>query len=59
MDEDRKVILLKACAELLRKQKNSVYVLNLLDETVYYDEADCDGSCLLDDIEIELGLEED
>ena len=59
MSEDRKVTLLKACSALLRKQKDSVYVLNLLDEIVYYDEADCDGSCLLDDIEIELGMDED
>ena len=53
--EDRKVTLLKACMELLRKQKHSSYVLDLLTETVFYDEANCDGNCLLDDIEIELG----
>lgn len=53
--EDRKVTLLKACMELLRKQKHSSYVLDLLTETVFYDEANCDGYCLLDDIEIELG----
>ena len=42
--------LLKAAGTLLKKQKDSNYVLNLLAETVYYDEAECDGSCLLDDI---------
>lgn len=42
--------LLKAAGELLKKQEDSNYVLNLLAETVYYDEAECDGSCLLDDI---------
>lgn len=52
--EDRKITLLKACRDLLRKQENSHYVLDLLYETVYYDEADCDGYCLLEDIEIEL-----
>ena len=57
--EDRKVTLLKACAALLSKQKDSNYVLNLLEETVYYDDADCDGYCLLDDIKAELGLEEE
>lgn len=52
--EDRKVELLKACRDLLNKQTKSSYVLDLLSETVYYDEADCDGYCLLRDIEIEL-----
>ena len=42
--------LLKAAGTLLKKQEDSYYVLNLLAETVYYDEAECDGSCLLDDI---------
>ena len=40
--------------ELLQKQEDSHYVLNLLSETVYYDEADCDGYCLMKDIEMEL-----
>lgn len=56
--EDRKITLLKACRDLLKKQDNSHFVLNLLSETVHYDEADCDGNCLLDDIEIELALQE-
>jgi hypothetical protein len=56
--EDRKVTLLKACRDLLKKQEKSSYVLDLLCETVYYDEADCDGNCLLEDIEIELRIEE-
>lgn len=43
-------ILLKAAETLLEKQEDSYYVLNLLAETVYYDEAECDGYCLLDDI---------
>ena len=49
--EDRSITLLKACRELLNKQNESVYVLNLLEETVYYDDTDGDGSCLLEDIE--------
>ena len=36
--------------DLLNKQKNSPYVLNLLTETVFYDETECDGYCLSDDI---------
>lgn len=57
--EDRKSILLKACYELLKKQDDSYEVLNLLSETVYYDEADCDGYCLMEDIQIVLDLELD
>ena len=51
MEEDRAKVLLKACLELLKKQDNSVYVLNLLATTVFYDGADCDGCCLMEDIE--------
>lgn len=42
--------LLKAAGKLLKKQEDSYSALNLLAETVYYDEAECDGLCLLDDI---------
>ncbi|WP_291566728.1 MULTISPECIES: hypothetical protein [unclassified Clostridium] len=56
--EDRKITLLRACRDLLKKQENSSYVLNLLEETVFYDAADCDGYCLLDDIETELKYED-
>lgn len=56
---DRKTVLLMACRDLLKKQINSIYVLDLLSETVFYDGADCDGYCLLEDIEIELDIQED
>jgi len=55
--ENRKVVLLKACRDLLKKQKDADYVLDLLSETVFYDDADCDGNCLLEDIELELSGE--
>lgn len=42
--------LLRATYQLLMKQNDSGYVLNLLSETIYYDEAECDGCCLMDDI---------
>ncbi len=29
-------------------------MLDLLEETVFYDDADCDGYCLIEDIEMEL-----
>ncbi len=51
---DRKVVLLRACLELLEKQNDSGYVLDLLSETVFYDDADCDGYCLMEDIKDEL-----
>jgi hypothetical protein len=47
---DRKAELLKATYKLLNKQNDSSYVLNMLSETVHYDEADCDGNCLMNDI---------
>ena len=43
--------LLKATYDLLKKQHGNYYVLNLLAETVYYDEAECDGNCLMEDID--------
>ena len=48
---NRAKTLLKATKDLLEKQENSYYVLNLLDETVFYDGAECDGTCLKDDID--------
>lgn len=48
---ERASTLLKACRDLLNKQNESHYVLDLLITTVYYDECECDGSCLIDDIE--------
>lgn len=56
-DTKRAMELLKAAQDLLSKQKDSGYVLNILETTVHYDDCDCDGYCLLDDIEsfIEYG----
>lgn len=48
---DRAKTLLRATWELLNKQENSGYVLNLLSETVNYDDAECDGNCLMGDID--------
>ena len=43
--------LLKATHELLESAKKSPYVLDTLRIVVHYDEADCDGNCLKEDIE--------
>lgn len=53
---ERKDTLLKATHELLSKQDESAFILNLLTETVHYDNADCDGYCLMNDIEIDLDV---
>jgi hypothetical protein len=52
---DRKTVLLKACAELLKKLDGGD---NYFESTVRYDDADCDGFCLMMDIEHELEVEE-
>ena len=51
MSEDRAKVLLKATLELLNKCDESNWVEDPMRMTVYYDETDCDGSCLRDDIE--------
>jgi hypothetical protein len=56
---DRKSVLLKAAYDLLAKQRDSGYVLNLLQETAFYDDADCDGYCLMEEIADELGIDTD
>lgn len=52
--EKMAITLLKATKDLLDKQDKSGEVLNLLDEIVRYEDSDCSGSCLLDDIGIFL-----
>lgn len=56
--EDRKIILLRAALELLKKCGEGPYVKHSLTETVFYDGVDCDGACLANDIATELGEEE-
>ena len=57
-DADRKVILLKAAYDMLKKAEQSHYVMDVMASTVFYDGADCDGFCLMEDIETELGIEQ-
>jgi hypothetical protein len=56
---DRKAVLLAAAYELLKRQDRAHYVLEITREVVHYDKADCDGSCLMEDIAHELGIDED
>ena len=57
MIEDRAKVLLKATLDILRQCDNTSYVLNALEVTTFYDEAECDGFCLMEDIEWFLELE--
>ena len=41
---------MKAVYELLDKQNQTPYVLDILSETVTYDDCECDGNCLMEDI---------
>lgn len=54
--------LLKATYDLLNKQHGNYYGLKLLAEPVYYDGAEGDGNCLLEDIDAwmdERGIDHD
>ena len=54
-----KVVLLNAVRELLEIQEKSGVVVDILNQSVYYDETMCDGWCVLDDIRAyleELGV---
>lgn len=59
MDIERAKELLKVAYDLLKRQDDSCYVLNLLEETAYWDGCECDGYCLMEDIAEFLGLEEE
>lgn len=55
---DRKTILLKASYDMLKKIKESPFVISPFETTVHYDDADCDGHCLMEEIAIELGIDD-
>ena len=55
---DRKDVLLQAAYDILKQCSDSSTVLDVMSVTAYWDEAECDGYCLLDDIAVELGMEE-
>ena len=55
---DRKDILLRAAYDLIKRSTEGSYVEETAAIYVRYDDANCDGHCLMDDIASELGLEE-
>ncbi len=54
---DRKDILLRACYDMLKQCRDAHYVVSPMETTVFYDGADCDGSCLMEDIADVLDIE--
>ena len=57
MSGNRKDVLLKAAYDMLFKCNQSPYVISPMETTVFYDEADCDGHCLMEDISWELQID--
>lgn len=49
--QDRKAELLIATYQLLKKIQESPFIISPFETTVHYDGADCDGGCLMMDIE--------
>ena len=56
---DRMKILLRAAYDILKKQDESPYVLNSLATTAIWDNAECDGYCLMEDIADILEIEDE
>ena len=50
MNLERAKVLLQATLDLLNTCEDGPYVEDALTMTVFYDETDCDGFCLRDDI---------
>lgn len=48
--QKRAIELLKATKQILDKANEGPYVENVFELTAFYDGTDCDGYCLLDDI---------
>jgi hypothetical protein len=57
--KDRKEILLRAAYDLLKRSTQDHYVREATSILTRFDEADCDGYCLMEDIAAELGLDND
>lgn len=52
---ERAKVLLKATYEFLKKNEDDQFMVN----TIHYDDAECDGLCLMDDIKSLLETMED
>lgn len=49
--QERAKILLQATLDILKKCDEGTYIQNVMEVTAIWDEAECDGNCLKDDIE--------
>ena len=56
---DRKTILLRAAYDLLKRASQDHYVREATSIVTRFDDANCDGYCLMDDIAAELDLDAD
>jgi len=50
MSDDRKIILLRAARDILQKCHDSTTVEEVMYVTAIWDDAECDGFCLLEEI---------
>ncbi len=51
---DRLLILARAAYQLLKKQTESSYVLDILGESTVWDGVECDGHCLMTELHDQL-----
>lgn len=58
MSEDRKDILLRAAYDILKRCDDGPYVEDALSTCARWDDANCDGMCLMEEIADLLGLDE-
>ena len=56
---DRKEILLRAAYDLLKRSTNDHFVREATSIVVRFDDANCDGYCLMEDIATELEINSD
>ena len=56
---NRKEVLLRAAYDLLKSSTRDHHVREATSIVVRYDDANCDGYCLMDDIAAELDLGDD
>ena len=56
---DRKDILLRAAWDLLKRSTDDHFVRDATSIVTRYDDANCDGYCLMEDIANELELDDD
>lgn len=56
---DRRDILLRAAYDILKKCEEGPYVKDVMSTTAVWDEVECDGHCLMEEIGNLLGIGED